>query len=145
MQGRDIAEIAVETGAGLFTVASTADGSLAHNTGGSWKPVTIDFSQYAGQFIRLRFRFNSVNAVQNQFEGWYVDDVQIRAAKSYLVDLDEYTLDLTPHVGRPMDFAVAAQPGGNLSGATDRTVGPGRDHRRGNRFARAARNEHAEY
>ena len=122
--GRDVAEIAVDAGLGFVMLATTADGSLAANTGGHWQPITVDLSQYSGQNIRLRFRFDSVDAALNQFEGWYVDDVQIRAANSYLADIDEYTLDLTQYVGKPLDFVVAAQAGGDLTGATVELLGP---------------------
>ena len=43
----------------------------------NWKVYTLDLSAYAGRTIQVRFRFDSVNAINNNFEGWYVDDVVV--------------------------------------------------------------------
>jgi subtilisin family serine protease len=37
----------------------------------------VDLSAYSGKTVRLRFNFTADNA-QNNFEGWYVDDIRIR-------------------------------------------------------------------
>ncbi|MBI3330703.1 MAG: hypothetical protein HYZ96_01165 [Candidatus Omnitrophica bacterium] len=42
-----------------------------------WAPFAIDLSAYLGQTIRLRFFFDTVDALFNNFEGWYVDDVTV--------------------------------------------------------------------
>ena len=107
-----------------MTLASTADGSLAHSTNGQWKPSPSTSVNTQANSSHLRFSFDSVNAVQNQFEGWYIDDIQIRAANSYLADVDEFTVDLTGHVGQPIDFVVAAQAGGSLSAASVELLSP---------------------
>ncbi len=38
---------------------------------------SIDLSSYEGQTILIRFHFDTVDAIQNDHEGWYVDDVAI--------------------------------------------------------------------
>jgi murein DD-endopeptidase MepM/ murein hydrolase activator NlpD len=38
----------------------------------------IDLSQYSGKVIRIRFYFTSLDEIGNEYEGWYVDDVEIR-------------------------------------------------------------------
>jgi hypothetical protein len=43
----------------------------------TWNKETIDLSGYAGNTIRLRFLFDTVDDKLNDFEGWYVDDIQI--------------------------------------------------------------------
>src|SRR5262249_23801841 len=38
----------------------------------------VDLSAYAGQTVQIRFRFDTVDKKNNNFEGWYVDDVRIQ-------------------------------------------------------------------
>ncbi|PJF20388.1 MAG: hypothetical protein CUN56_16425, partial [Phototrophicales bacterium] len=42
-----------------------------------WRIEIVDISGYAGQTIRIRFRFDTVDAKANHFEGWWVDDILI--------------------------------------------------------------------
>ena len=44
-----------------------------------WTSQSLDLSAYAGQSIRLRFFFDTIDALNNQYEGWYVDEVRITA------------------------------------------------------------------
>ncbi len=37
----------------------------------------IDLSEFAGKQIRIRFYFNSLDEIENGYEGWYIDDVEI--------------------------------------------------------------------
>lgn len=46
----------------------------------AWAPVSVDLSPYVGKTIQLRFYFDTLDAFVNQFEGWYVDDIQVFAA-----------------------------------------------------------------
>jgi len=45
----------------------------------TWLETVIDLSAFAGSSIQLRFGFNSVDATLNDYEGFYVDDVNITA------------------------------------------------------------------
>jgi subtilisin family serine protease len=45
-----------------------------------WVSNAVDLSAYAGQTIRIRFLFDTVDASHNNFEGWYVDDVNVYTA-----------------------------------------------------------------
>ncbi|MCA9158503.1 MAG: choice-of-anchor J domain-containing protein, partial [Planctomycetales bacterium] len=42
-----------------------------------WNSATFDLSEYAGQQIQIRFKFDSIDGVNNSHEGWYVDDVAV--------------------------------------------------------------------
>src|SRR5262249_51747497 len=42
-----------------------------------WVSRAIDLSAYAGQTIRIRFSFDTEDSHFNDFEGWYVDDVNV--------------------------------------------------------------------
>ncbi len=55
------------------------------------RPTYIDLSDYVGQSIQVRFRFgaNTLDAgtwgaVQDNFEGWYIDDVEYMDMKNYV-------------------------------------------------------------
>ena len=39
--------------------------------------VDIDIGAYAGQLIRLRFSFDTIDSLYNNFEGWVIDDISI--------------------------------------------------------------------
>jgi len=42
-----------------------------------WTAQSYDLSAYAGQTIRIKFVFDSIDPLANDYEGWYVDDVAI--------------------------------------------------------------------
>jgi hypothetical protein len=44
---------------------------------GAWHTHTIDLSTYVGQTIRLRFFFNTVDAILNNQSGWFLDLVRV--------------------------------------------------------------------
>lgn len=52
-----------------------------------WTQAQFDLSAYAGQKIRLRWRFGSDGAAN--FEGWYVDDVNLVTTTDETVGVDE--------------------------------------------------------
>jgi extracellular elastinolytic metalloproteinase len=45
----------------------------------------ISLAAFAGQTIRLRFRFNTVDSISNNFAGWLIDDVQVTTQSSCLL------------------------------------------------------------
>lgn len=49
----------------------------SHGTNNLWEKRQVNLSPYLGENISLRFWFDSVDGDFNNFEGWYVDDVQI--------------------------------------------------------------------
>ncbi|MFT7578597.1 MAG: hypothetical protein ACI9MR_000255 [Myxococcota bacterium] len=55
----------------------TAVGSIPTN---GFRAVEVDLSQYRGSSIRLRFRFDSQDAIINNLEGVYLDNVRIESA-----------------------------------------------------------------
>ncbi len=56
-------------------LSTTVIGSSA--APGDWYREEIDLTAYAGQSIIIQFRFDTVDDLNNDFEGWYIDDVQI--------------------------------------------------------------------
>lgn len=47
------------------------------DSGGQWLTATIDLTDYAGEKIRMRFIFDSLFAVDDSYEGLYIDDIVI--------------------------------------------------------------------
>jgi murein DD-endopeptidase MepM/ murein hydrolase activator NlpD len=45
----------------------------------TWLKAEIDLSAYAGDTVRLRFRFDRLDGAFNGYEGWYIDDLSISA------------------------------------------------------------------
>lgn len=56
----------------VFTLDSTDASNAAWTNSG---PISV--AAFAGQSIRVRFRFDSVDAVANGFPGWFIDDVVV--------------------------------------------------------------------
>ena len=43
-----------------------------------WNTEEIDLSDYSGQTIQIKFKFNTVDAYYNGFRGWMIDNIEIR-------------------------------------------------------------------
>lgn len=80
----DLANVQVSNdgGATFTTVASSSDPTQLPESA-VFRAASFDLSAYAGQTIELRFSFDTVDAVANTFEGWYVDDVQLSSASQW--------------------------------------------------------------
>ena len=46
----------------------------------AWEETCLDLSDYRGEDILLRFEFDAVDNVSNQFLGWLIDDVRVEVA-----------------------------------------------------------------
>jgi hypothetical protein len=75
--GYDITEVAIEVaGSGTWNVVWSRT-SADPSTLGWLSSGPISIGSFAGQDIRVRFRFDSVDALYNAYLGWLVDDVVI--------------------------------------------------------------------
>jgi hypothetical protein len=45
-----------------------------------WHQEIFDLSGYCGKKIKIRFSFDTVDALYNNYEGWYIDDVNVEAS-----------------------------------------------------------------
>jgi hypothetical protein len=45
----------------------------------TWTPHSVDLDAYAGSAIKLRFSFDSMDHVANNFDGWFLDNVEVTA------------------------------------------------------------------
>ena len=48
----------------------------------TWHAKGVDLSEYTGHFIQIRFYFDTMDDIANEFEGWYIDDILV--VKSWL-------------------------------------------------------------
>ena len=69
-------EVSTNNGLSYVTVASKGAG-LLYSTAGLWFSNSVPLTQFAGQTILLRFRFDTVDNILNDTEGWYLDDITI--------------------------------------------------------------------
>jgi hypothetical protein len=44
---------------------------------GTWIDTAVDLSPFGGQQVIIRFSFDTLDDVDNGYEGWYVDEVRI--------------------------------------------------------------------
>jgi hypothetical protein len=71
--GKDLATIEISDDDGItWTVLMELP-----DTGGSWQQQTIALPDSAGESVTLRLYFNTVDAIWNQYEGWYVDELHL--------------------------------------------------------------------
>lgn len=79
---RGTVQVSVNGGA-YSTVASNGGGGIALAQTTTWLPVVADITNLMGSNstaeVRLRFSFDSVDGLYNNYTGFVVDDVQVRA------------------------------------------------------------------
>jgi hypothetical protein len=63
----------------------------------------IDLSQYAGHSVRVRFRFETLDARFNNFRGWYIDDFQITSTAPPACS-DAYEPNNSPSEAKPIAY-----------------------------------------
>jgi len=57
-----------------------------------WLNATIDLTGFVGHVIQIQFRFDTIDSVDNDYEGWYIDDVIITADKQWSMPLDYHEI-----------------------------------------------------
>jgi methionine-rich copper-binding protein CopC len=107
----DVASVQVSTNGGAtFTTVSSSQSSAQLPLSGAWRAApTIDLTAYAGQTILLRFSFDTIDSVDNNHEGWYVDDVKIQ---QQMPTPDYYAFSLS--AGDTVTLALKGLTGGGL-------------------------------
>ncbi len=120
--------VAVDDGQSQTTLFSTLDSTLPSSTSGVWQPLSADLTSFAGRDIQLRFSMDTLDELDNGFEGWYFDDLAItvggRESLYVVPEVDTYTLDLTGRVGSKVDIVVAGQGTADFSESLLELVGP---------------------
>jgi hypothetical protein len=73
---RSLVEISTDNGATWFSALQITD------TSATWSLQTLSLQPWVGKSVRLRFFFDSVDEVSNEFEGWYVQDITMSGVSS---------------------------------------------------------------
>jgi hypothetical protein len=81
---RRIVEASIDGGASWSEVWNSYYGSWE----GFWYERNLDLTAFHGYDVLLRFRFDSIDSIANDYRGWYVDDVQVDVV-DYLKPADE--------------------------------------------------------
>jgi len=81
-------------------------------TSSGWQQRSVSLSAYRGQTIKIRFRFDTGDALFNDYEGWYIDDVRI--AGDTAASVNEATLSV-----RIKEAASVTFTNGNYGGGAD--------------------------
>ncbi len=55
------------------------------NNASAWYQVSVGLSAYAGKTAQLRFHFETVDSILNDYKGWYVDDVRVAGPPSLVI------------------------------------------------------------
>ena len=58
-----------------------------------WTSQTVELSQFAGQRIRLRFFFDSIDGMNNGYRGWYLDNVIVNIVGSDMLFAEGFSID----------------------------------------------------
>lgn len=53
-----------------------------------WEPVVVDLGGYQGEAVAIKFAFNTVNALNNNFHGWQIDDIRITGTQLVCITPD---------------------------------------------------------
>ncbi|MBI1356740.1 MAG: hypothetical protein GC160_20560 [Acidobacteria bacterium] len=113
--------------------------------GGAWQAVThlahptpgegfvrhrVNLSRFAGRTIRLRFEFDTFTSANNNYEGWYLDDIQVLPvlAEAPRLSVQPAALTLQGVAGTPVAPAaleIRNSGGGTLSWTAAVTAGAG--------------------
>ena len=74
----DKAQVQVSTDGGTTFATLASYNAVAESA--VWKATTASLAAYAGKTVVLRWSFDTVDGISNNYEGWYVDDVAVTAA-----------------------------------------------------------------
>jgi len=55
-----------------------------------WHTKVINLSDYVGHVIKIRFYFDTIDELYNEFEGWYVDDIAVIVSQLSIPQDSEY-------------------------------------------------------
>lgn len=109
-QSYDQATIEISQDGGDFVLLAANDPEAAPNelmdTASGWMPRAIDLTDFAGSSIRLRFGFDSVDGMNNDTAGFYLDDVAIRVAACPYELAGDLNADCVVNL---VDFAAVAE------------------------------------
>jgi subtilisin family serine protease/PKD repeat protein len=99
-----------------------ADGSnlttllTKNTTSAAWMQELLDISSYDGKEVKIKFYFDTVDSVNNRFEGWYVDDVEVSGTESNKKPIADAGTDVTAQAYQNIlfDGSLSSDPDGSI-------------------------------
>src|SRR5215813_13217313 len=70
-------------GGATFTTIASSTNPAQLPLSGVWRSASFSLAPFAGQTVLIRFSFDTLDSILNNFEGWYVDDVQLTAPATW--------------------------------------------------------------
>ncbi|MFL5329083.1 MAG: M36 family metallopeptidase [Gemmataceae bacterium] len=101
-------QISVDGGTNWTTILGRTTGATPLANTSVWSPASVSLSAYVGQTAQVRFSFDTLDNIQNAFEGWYVDDISFNQTSNddwYSVTLPAGITGLTLKTSTPGDGA----------------------------------------
>jgi subtilisin family serine protease len=117
--GWDFCMVDVSTDAGAtWTPLRGERGSAPSGSSGGWVQTQLDVSAYEGAVIRLRFYFDTIDAIANDYPGWFFDDVTVSASGMSWLSVAPSAATVPPGAGIDLEamFDAAGLPGGDYFG-----------------------------
>ena len=77
----------------VYVTTNGTNWTQVHQVSGAnraWTAQSVSLADYAGQRIRVRFYFDTIDAVNNNFRGWYVDDVAVTMVGNGVLFFDDF-------------------------------------------------------
>ncbi len=78
-------DISTDNGATWTPLRGDTTGTAPSGNSNGWITTALDISAYAGQQINIRFYFETVDEIENNFPGWLIDDVVVSDQSSDVV------------------------------------------------------------
>ncbi|MBI2012284.1 S8 family serine peptidase [Candidatus Daviesbacteria bacterium] len=86
------------------------------STNGSFIKESVDLSMFDGSKIKLRFSFDTIDSLFNNFEGWFVDDVLIQGTSANLSPIANAGPDKEGITNQQVSFSgsLSSDPDGSI-------------------------------
>ncbi len=75
--GKDFCTVGISTDGGASWNELRTDNNSCSGSSGGWIITDFDLSSYAGNTINIRFHFDTGDSLNNDFAGWYIDNVVV--------------------------------------------------------------------
>ncbi|MFZ5828650.1 MAG: pre-peptidase C-terminal domain-containing protein [Planctomycetota bacterium] len=100
---------------GTTVLLDRYDSDIPNSSGGEWITLTEDVTAFAGQNVQFIFEFDTGDADSNDFEGWYIDNVQVTQSLP-ATSSDEDVYSFSSEEGQTIDVVISGLAGADFAG-----------------------------